>query len=349
MAKYILKRFSRQKEFTRAEKQAFLEMYRKLHNNNSYINQKLKNGRYHKSPVPLLPDTSHPRDVLRLNKLAGDWNDIVRGRGTGNVDFQSARTLFKNAGMPKMADQVEKIANKYSNNAAINRLRRIKEINPRFVQKFEKVNKNTQRHLRNLEAKGKIMGEMGSKQIEVLREYNPSEYKDLKALAGYAKGIRGKGKYASRIPVENVYMNSKEDGGACISSSIGTNSINGRAVGYKDPDVLMYRNTTTSELAHEIGHHKTHISPYGLDILTANARQLDYNKPAPAYWGNDTLPVTIARNLVNVVSEKSANSYAQALLNRMKLKNYMPALSEANQMNYTGYVGLNFRKPGVIG
>ena len=332
------------KRFTRAEKQAFFEMYRKLHNNK----YKLSSGNDVRKniPVPLLPNTSHPRDVLRLNKLAIDWNNIVRGKGTKHVDFKSAKTLFQNAGMSKMANQVEKIGAKYSNVAAIDRLRRIKEANPRFVQKFKKANQNTQRHLIDLEEKGQVIGEKGSFLINDVKDYNPSEFGELKSLASYAKGIKpGKGKYSNRIPVNSVTL-CRNKPVSTIGSKISKN-INGRIVKYYDPEIALSGDANTSSLAHETGHHRTDISPFGLALM--NAEQ-ESNKPAPTYWGKDTLPVKTARNLIKVVNEKSANSYGQAALDGQTLRkihgekvpHVMPEFSDANQLNYMGYCGLDF-------
>lgn len=165
MAIYKIKRFStvEQREFTRAEKEAFLELYKKT------------------KGLKQLPKGVSPN---RLCQFAVDLKKMSLGNAK-DFNRENAKTLFQNAGMSKMANQVDKMIDKYTNKRALVRLARLKN------RKGNEVDSKAARPVYNkslsLLRKGAKIREEAMENFDNLHKTNKPDSKAIKYLINYAK------------------------------------------------------------------------------------------------------------------------------------------------------------------
>lgn len=145
----------RQKEYTRAEREALKELLLKTRGF-----QRLPNGA-----------RMNARDVARFNKLAGDvqlW--AKNGRKPKGVDLENARTFLEHADLGKSSKELERIAKKYSNKRALARWQRLKQRHSEFdipgisSKQLKKLNKRSDINYRNCY---KVSTDLGSLEREV--------------------------------------------------------------------------------------------------------------------------------------------------------------------------------------
>lgn len=120
----------RQKQYTRAENKALLELY------------KLTEGGVK------LPGGSSARDMFRFNKFSGDLKNLALGNKK-DFDIENAKELAKNIGITD-PNIVEKMVNKYTNKRALVRLKNQKNLNNSTLNQ-EKLNKLADKLSKNSE------------------------------------------------------------------------------------------------------------------------------------------------------------------------------------------------------
>lgn len=93
----------KQKLYTRGEKEALKQLYKKTNGFRDIT--KLWNG--------------NPRDVVRFNKFASDFRNVYNTGNKKAFDRENAKELLKNLGLDKGAKEVDHVLDKYTNKKSL--------------------------------------------------------------------------------------------------------------------------------------------------------------------------------------------------------------------------------------
>ena len=298
---YKIKRFfswkaiEEQREYTRAEKQAFLELY------------KTTGGLKH------LPKALKPSNTNQFNQFAVDLKKMSLGNAK-TFNRENAKTLFQNAGMPKMAGQIDKMIDKYTNKRALVRLARLKnrkgnEVDYNLIEKpYKKLSK--------------ILNKSADNHDEAVARYD--KLHENRSAIPNKRVIRKLDKFAKDNNINVLRVDSSPTSGSRYGSSIETRP-NGefvRGSDGKDYSAEIFLNKKASEggYSHELGHYLT----YKLSPVGAEMRNLK-NSGTPQIFHRDTRGRTflddrneafqvMSNHVFNIANENSANNYGKALL-----------------------------------
>ncbi len=318
MAIYKIKRFSTigQREFTRAEKEAFLELYKKT------------------KGLKQLPKGVSPN---RLCQFAVDLKKMSLGNAKA-FNRENAKTLFQNAGMSKMANQVDKMIDKYTNKRALVRLARLKnrkgnEVDPKAIQPI--YNKSL-----SLLRKGAKIREEAIEGFDNLHKTNKPDPKAIKYLINYAKkndiDVIRSSNHPDFSSKYDSFVETMPDMSKTIKGSGGKNYIG---------KVTQNTGALESDLAHELGHIKVFKTKVGKKIkqlrgLSNKTPQL-FNRQSrgKAFLDDRSLVFqNVADNVLNVSNENAASIFARPLMKMSKSRQEMGR--ENLQHALTNYMGV---------
>lgn len=298
---YKVKRFfsrkavEEQREYTRAEKQAFLEFY------------KTTGGFKH------LPKALKPSDTNQFNQFAVDLKKMSLGNAKA-FNRENAKTLLQNAGMPKMAGQVDKMIDKYTNKRALVRLARLKnrkgnEIDYNSIEKpYKKLSK--------------ILNKSADNHDEAAARYD--RLHENRSAIPNKRAIRKLDEFAKENNINVLKVDSSPTSGSKYGSSIETRP-NGEFVRGSDgkdysAQIFLNKKASEGEYSHELGHYFT----YKLSPVGAEMRNLK-NSGTPQMFHRVTRGKTflddrneafqvMSNHVFNIANENSANNYGKALL-----------------------------------
>ena len=324
---YKIRRFSIQKEFTRAEKAALKELIRKSSQNGGSIYT--------------LPKTENPRDIVRYNKLAIDLRNLSRGNKKG-FDRENAKTLLNNVGLPQLANQVDHIVDKYTNKRALARLARLKSRNINYGNNGQ-FDFSTNRRLQKIGKKGLDQRSLGLENIISYQERLKSNPKIKNELIkeSYRLGVPVKrlGPFGDRLLELEPYNSS-----FTRSELILPNGKKHKRVG-----IVLGSYANDGVLAHEIGHARSYLSPFSVERnLPVGTVKINRYDNGGKYFLSDknNLFQKAADHVATLAEENSANGYGRALLNKVHRKMKIPQptkpgtkyvnLADYNKANYTG-------------
>lgn len=333
---YKIKRFSIQKEFTRAERAAFRELYRK-----SLV--QLPTG----SKGLALPTTNNPRDVIRYNQLAVDLRNLSRGDKKG-FNRENAKTLLNNAGLPKLAGEVDHMVDKYTNKRALARLKRLKDRNPNFGRPTNDLSfGQKQARLKNHYNKAVKQSEEGWKAINLHQSISKSDPRIRSGLLkeSYKLGIPVTRNSTLFQDVVGKYQRYEMDP---FNSQFAVQNLNlGNGISRPRTGIILGRNADNMVFAHEIGHARSYLSPVSVNnVPIPNDPRFNVRSDGKYFLReNNTAFKNITDSLATLAEENSANAYGRALLNKVHRKTGVKIgdtnrkfrnLSGYNKTNYSG-------------
>lgn len=299
---YKVKRFSQiteERQYTRAEKQAFLELY------------KATGGLRH------LPKGSSPRDVHRFNKFATDLKKMSLGDYKG-FDRENAKQLLENTGLHKSASQVDKMIDKYTNKRALARLSRMKN------RKGNEIDYDGIRPLFNKSSKimnkGASISDESKAAFDKMHEINKPDSASIDKLT----------KYAKKNDIDVVRTSNHPDFSSKYDSMIETMPDMSKTLEGADGKkyvgrVIQNTGALEGDLAHEIGHVKTYKSATGKELKklrnleTTTPQLFNRNSRGKAFLDDKSLAFQKTTDkIVDVANENSATAYGNALLKKMR-------------------------------
>jgi hypothetical protein len=324
---YKIKRFSIQKEFTRAERAAFRELIRK--------------SSHYGGSIYALPRTENARDVVRYNKLAIDLRNLSRGDKKG-FDRENAKTLLNNAGLPQLANQVDHIVDKYTNKRALARLARLKSRNINYGNNEQFDLKNTNKRLRKIGRKGLRQGSWG---FDGIISYQDRIKSNPKIKNELIKESHRLGVPVSRLSPFGNNRSLNPYNSSFIRSEL--TLPNGNK--HKRVGIMLGDYANDGVLAHEIGHARSYLSRYSVErnlpTRTVSINRYDNGGKYFLSEKNDLFQKA-ADHIATLAEENSGNGYGQALLNKVHRKTRIPQptepgtryvnLASYNKANYTG-------------
>jgi hypothetical protein len=335
------------KRFTRAEKEAWKEFYKKTYNP-----VKQEDGTYKR--MNYLPSTNNPRDVFRFKRLGADLQNLSKG-DKSTFDREGAKILLNNAGMPKLAGQVDHIIDKYTNKKALARLARIKNISlsrrKKTSDELAIINKQNNT-LSKLYERGKEQAFKSGDELDILSATSKKDPRVRNELM--------KESYKLGVPISYtpLYYNPKTDkidpNNAYFSKSrVMTDS--GKWSRPRVGIVLGRQTNDNNTLAHELGHAKSYISSLSTPYPTTSKEDPNINQfrrgrrrgyfPGKSFiQQNNFLLQKISNGISTLAEEKAANARGHAILNKIHKKlgvngnNEMSQLAMQNKLNYSGGV-----------
>ena len=331
MAVYRIKRF------TRAEKEAWKEVYRNLVHGDLFKGDKRN--------YFFINNTKNPRDLFRAQKLAIDLHGLSEGNKKG-FDIQNARTLLTNAGMPKMAGQVEKLVDKYTNKRALVRLKRLKDRGEFFDKSDYSFDKLINRGSQQFNKGESIMNDY--------QKYLPRKSKEMDKLIRYSQN-------KLKVPVKFEYNPSELNPNQSYMIGYSLNDRNNRTVGeILGGRVVLGKNANEGILAHELGHARAYEGPYGSDLKRVSTvfsplspfRRMTSDGKVFLKQKNTTFR-TAADQFAAYINEKSANHYGHSILKKAKVdpdiinKSFIGRLG--NELNYAGAAIEDIARKGRAG
>lgn len=314
---YKVKRFSiESRSFTRAEKQAFKELYKKT---NGFRN---------------LPTSSNPRDVFRFQKLTDDLIDLSQGK-VKDLDRENAKTLLKNLGMDKSASQVDKVLDKYTNKRALARLGKKKvDIDGENIVADRSIDPSVL--VKDKNSKVFDVFDLRNRAKIVKDTIDPEEAasKALESVGKPNKDFMSKmDDYASKLGVDVVRDTNEPGSFYFIKDSV--MSSDGRRVKDLKGGVLLGKHSNEAVYGHELGHHRSSgkrlksmdiddigykvtrsiIKGPGIDFIDkGTGANIPYKK---AIHASNYRLGELGRNLSTIAEENAASSYSLARLKKM--------------------------------
>ena len=310
-----------QKEFTRAEKAAFREIY------------KATGG------LRYLPKTASVRDVQRFNKLSTDLRHLSLGNSS-KFDRENAKQLLLNSNMPISASQVDSLIAKYTNKRALARLSRIKN------RKGTNIDVDAIRKPYYMSSKimnrGADVKEAADEAFNQMHDAYKPDPKMIKKLTRYAKKKDIK---VERLP-NHPNFNGKFDSFVETMPDM-SKTIEGKYIGR----IVQNTGALEGDLAHEIGHIRTFKSRTGKEIKKFRGRPeypqlIRRTSRGKAFLDdkNYTFQKT-ANNIIGIANENSATAYGNALMKRLnstslvKRPSRMRINAETQSHALSGYIG----------
>lgn len=341
------------KRFTRAEKAAWKDFYKKTYkivtDKNGNVVQRLN----------VLPSSKNPRDAVRFNKLAVDLGNLSRG-DKKIFDRENAKTLLNNVGLSKLSGQLDHMVDKYTNKRALARLARIKDINPNYGSTVNKDKDKINKILIKLNNRGFDQKKYGKNKMDLLEDLIKSNPKIQNQLIKESHRL---GVPVGRTPLlfaedyNNYYkFHPNEIYGDPHQSSFQRYVKKDRREPVK---IQLGRKANDSTLAHEIGHARSYLSsaPTKNNGIGKSTNEDPFIHPDWGSWGlgkrskgkrlirgGNRLFVNISNDLSRLAEENSANAYGGALFKKVnrrlgiKDNGEMEALAISNKINYSGDV-----------
>ena len=334
------------KRFTRAEKEAWKEFYKRTYNP-----VKQADGTYRR--MNYLPSTNNPRDVFRFKRLGADLQNLSKG-DKSTFDREGAKILLNNAGMPKLAGQVDHIIDKYTNKRALARLARIKNISlsrKTTDEGLKSIDKQNSTLLKLFE-RGKDQAIRSGKELDTLSATSKKDPRVRNELINesYKLGVP-----ISYTPLHYNPKTDKIDPNNAFFSISRVITDSGEWSRPRVGIVLGRQSNDNNTLAHELGHAKSYISslstPYPITSKKGPyinslgiGRKFDYF-PGKSFieQGNHVFQ-KMANNISTLAEENAANARGHAILNKIHKKlgvsrnNEMSQLAMQNKLNYSGGV-----------
>lgn len=312
---YKVKRFSiESRSFTRAEKQAFRELYKRT---NGFRN---------------LPTSSNPRDVFRFQRLTDDLIDLSQGK-VKNLDRENAKTLLKNLGLDKSAGQVDKVIDKYTNKRALARLGKRKlDIDGDDMVALESKYPSSSLKDKN----SKVFNVFDNRQSSIVKDARDPEYLSSKFLRSISKpnkdAMEKMDDYASKLGVEVARNPNESNSFYGIKAAL---SPDKRRVLDVKGKVILGNDTNEAIYGHELGHHRSsikRIKSMDMDDIESKVTRNRTKRPRINTKDKSTGAVIpykeairnrnndlreLSENLSTIAEENAASSYSLARLKRM--------------------------------
>ena len=319
------------KRFTRAEREAWKEFYKRTYNPSNWTNS--------------LPFTKNTRDVLRFNKLANDLRNLSRGDKKG-FDRENAKILLSNAGMSKLSGQVDHMIEKYTNKRALVRLARLKNRNINYGTNPDKTKINS--------ILSKIYNR-GTSQINLANNVSDNFQNSIKRnpkvhheLIKESHKLGVPVQYRTPIFYAEGYRDGLENyGGMFQRGTLDPRKYRPRAA------IVLGTKANDPILAHEIGHVRSELSPVPIkksELPIPNFRvgqwnDLNYTSLRGKEFLKDSNEILrgISDKVSTLADENSANMYGTALFKKVRKKKLgsldnreMQPLLFYNRMSYHG-------------
>ena len=306
----------RQKEYTRAEREALKELLLKTR-----MLQRLPNG-----------SKMTARDVTRFNKFAGNVQLWSKGYKLKKVDFENAKTFLEHADLGLSSKELEHIAKKYTNKRVLSRWQRLKGQNnlPDTIISKERRKRVVEDASANIERCKRVSSSALVKDGDSnLMASLASDAKKSNIPVVYTKNRTGVGRI---VPMKDRRKKSAETREKLIKGSFYrdfkgySKKQDKRLKSLLNDDnvshiVILGRSSGPGIFAHELGHYKTsNISPSGRYLQIArrakDKARLDVNRRLNLKVLHKRAR-QIARSLGEVANENSATSYGLANLKKL--------------------------------
>jgi len=310
----------RQKEYTRAEREALKELL-------------FKTGKLRRLPGG---SKMTARDVARFNKLAADVQLWTKGYKPKKEDFKSAKVFLEHAGLGKSAEELEHIASKYSNREVLSRWQRLRQRHSEFdipgisSKQLKRLNKrydidrkNCHKVLTDLGSLERGEGSLIANLAEDAKKKNIPIIQNLgEPSESFTESLNYTRKLAGRDNVEGILKSIKYD-----TPEFSTKQAKRleSAVKNKNVDniVVIGKSTGPGILAHELGHCKTlDTSSSGRYLDLAGKaedrvlRVLSRKNDTPHLFYLHNRARQIGDSLGEIANESSATSYGLARLKK---------------------------------